>query len=122
MYSPADRGRLSSPSAAPDFLKKSLALMTDTLRMASDRGIPADAAINDMLEAVGGFLGVSRAYVMLDKKDETRPSGTRRPAATGSVMASTRRMTLSAPWSGMSGIRNCGGRLNVQKKRSSVSG
>lgn len=66
---PADRGRPSSPSAAPDFLKKALALMTDTLRMASDRGIPADAAINDMLEAVGGFLGVSRAYVMLDEKD-----------------------------------------------------
>ena len=49
----------------------------------------------------------------------------RRPGATGSGTPKERRITLSArqgteTLSEMSGIGNCGGRLNAQKKRSSV--
>lgn len=70
----SQRGRTKQSRTAalpdgPDFFKKALALMTDSLRLAADSDMTADAAVNNMLEDVGDLLGVSRAYVMLDEKD-----------------------------------------------------
>lgn len=66
---PARPSRTLPQPGGPDALKKALALMADTLRLAADPELSADAAVTGMLEAVGSFLGVSRAYVMLDEKD-----------------------------------------------------
>lgn len=60
--SPRGRADPSRPLPdSPDVLKKASALVTDTLRRAAARDVTADAALNRMLEAVGSFLGVSRA-------------------------------------------------------------
>lgn len=58
------------PALAPEFLRRALDLMAELpgILLAGDGGSDfPDAGINAALKRVGEFLGVSRAYVMLDE-------------------------------------------------------